>query len=522
MDPEDTPLLHVCELSVVYAGGLGPTRAVDGVSLSIARGESVGLLGASGSGKTSIALAIPGLLPDTARITGSIRFDGLELVGRDDHELEALRGRRVGVIYQEPELALNPVLTVGAQIGHVLRTHRPPGPGDARDRTIELLRETGFGPETSRILASYPHQLSGGQRQRVLIAQALAADPDLLIADEPTASVDAAIQDEILDLLRHLQRTRRLALFFISHSASVLSTISDRLCVLSAGRVVEEGPVDRVLSAPVDVRTRSLVDSSVPELTKRPALIRRLPRQPLIEINRLTKRYTRHGPFRDRRAVVALADASLTIPEGSMLGLVGPSGSGKSTLARCLARLEEADAGQIRFRGIDVRRLRGLELRRYRREVQVIAQDPAGALNPRFSAEAIVAEPLSVQGIGRARDRRARARDLMTEVGIPAERGGDPPASFSGGERQRLAIARTLALKPSLLVLDEAFSGIDRQVQRQILELIARLRERHGFACLIISHDLALVSEIAERVVIMRDGQIAAPTCASEPLSTFA
>jgi peptide/nickel transport system ATP-binding protein len=523
MNPEDAPLLDVGGLSIVYPGASVSVRAVEGVSLSIARGESVGLLGESGSGKTSIALAIPGLLPDAARVTGSIQFDGQELVGLGESELETLRGRRVAVIYQEPELALNPVLTVGSQIGHVLRTHRSLHHGEARERSVQLLREMGFGPEASRILSSYPHQLSGGQRQRILIAQALAADPDLLIADEPTASVDAAIQDEVLGLLRRLQRTRRLALLFISHSAAVLSATSDRLCVLSGGRIVEEGPVTRVLSAPVDTRTRALLDSTFPDLTRRAGSSRTLRRNTLIEIHGLTKRYTRRqGPFSDRRAVVALSDASLTIPEDSTIGLVGPSGSGKSTFARCLARLEEADAGQIQFRGIDVRRLRGAELRRYRRNVQVIAQDPAGALNPRFSAEAIIAEPLAVQGIGAPRERRARARDLMAEVGLAPGRGSDPPVSFSGGERQRLAIARALALEPSLLVLDEAFSGIDRPIQRQILELIARLRDRRRFSCLIISHDLALVSEIAERVVIMRDGQIAATAGTPEPARTLA
>ncbi len=525
MDPEAAPLLQVCGLSVVYEGASHPSRAVDSVSLSIARGESVGLLGESGSGKTSLALAIPGLLPDQARISGSVRFDGRELLGLPERELEATRGAGIAVIYQEPELALNPVLSVGTQIGQVVRAHRRDrGFLDERGRGLSLLKEAGFGAEASRIFASYPHQLSGGQRQRVLIAQALAADPDLLIADEPTASVDAAIQTEVLDLLRRLQRTRPLALLFISHSPSVLAAVADRVCVLSGGRIVEEGPADRVLSAPVHPRTRSLVDARRPSLVRSGAS-RGAERGPLVEIKGLTKVYTqRRLPFGGRRAVTALQDVSLTIPRDATIGLVGPSGSGKSTLARCLARLEEPDAGEIRFDGIDVRRLRGAALRRYRRDVQVIVQDPAGALNPRFSAEAIVSEPLVVQGIGSARERRARAMELMAEVGLPSGRAGDPPASFSGGERQRLAIARALALEPSLLVLDEAFSGIDLPVQRQILELIASLREHRAFACLVISHDLAMISAITDRVVVMRDGLVLPSpcACAAEPLGRYA
>jgi peptide/nickel transport system ATP-binding protein len=524
MDPEGTPLLQVCELSIDYGDAPGAVRAVDSVSLSIARGESVGLLGASGSGKTSLALAIPGLLSRRARVSGSVRFAGGELLGLPERELEPIRGAGagIGVIYQEPELALNPVLKVGTQIRHVICAHRARVIGDPQALAIRVLTEAGFGPEADRILDSYPHQLSGGQRQRVLIAQALAADPDLLIADEPTASVDAAIQTDVLGLLRRLQQTRRLALLFISHSPTVLAAIADRVSVLSAGRIVEEGPADRVLLAPAHPCTRSLVDATRPRLS-RSGFSSGAPIRPLAEIRGLTKTYTRRRRlFGGGRVVTALGGVDLTIPADSTVGLVGPSGSGKSTLARCLARLDEADAGEILFNGVDVRRLRDAALRRFRREVQVIVQDPAGALNPRFSAEAIVAEPLAVQRIGDARERRARALELIAEVGLPVGRANDPPESFSGGERQRLAIARALALEPSLLVLDEAFSGIDLPVQRQILELVARLRERRGFACLVISHDLALVNQIADRVVVMREGSIVESAAVAEPLRRYA
>jgi len=519
MDPEGAPLLQVCGLSIVYEGASGPARAVDGVSLSIGRGESLGLLGESGSGKTSIALAILGLLPAGARLSGSIRFGDRELTALSERELEKVRGARIAAIYQEPELALNPVLTVGTQILHVIRAHRPGG--DERARALALHGEAGFGEEAARILTSYPDQLSGGERQRVLIAQALAADPELLIADEPTASVDAAIQTEILGLLRRLQRSRQLSVLFISHSPAVLAAVADRLCVVSNGRIIEEGSMDHVLSAPVHERTRSLVDSRRPRPASDHPVDGRTS-ETLVDVRRLTKTYTRrHAIFGDRPAVYALMDVSLSIPADSTIGLVGPSGSGKSTLARCLARLEEPDAGEIRFRGTDVRRLQGAELRAYRREVQLIFQDPAGALNPRFSAEAIVMEPLVVQGIGTPRERRARALELLAEVGLPPERACDPPGSFSGGQRQRLAIARALALQPSLLVLDEAFSGIDLPVQRQILELIARLRKARGFACLVISHDLALVSGIADRIVVLRGGSVA-DTPRADPVRRYA
>jgi peptide/nickel transport system ATP-binding protein len=356
----------------------------------------------------------------------------------------------------------------------------------------------------------------------VLIAQALAADPDLLIADEPTASVDAAIQAEVLGLLRRLQRTRRLALLFISHNPTALAAVADRVSVLSGGRIVEEGPADRVLSAPVHPRTRVLVDATWPRLG-RSGLSSGPAKPPVADITSLTKTYTyRRRLFGIGRTVTALRGVSLTIPADSTIGLVGPSGSGKSTLARCLARLDEVDAGEIFINGIDVRRLRGAALRRFRREVQVIVQDPAGALNPRLSAEAIVAEPLVVQRMGDARERRAKALELIADVDLPVARAGDLPGSFSGGERQRLAIARALALEPSLLVLDEALSGIDLPVQRQILELIARLRERRGFACLVISHDLAMVAGIADRIVMMRDGCVVESPGATEPLRRYA
>jgi peptide/nickel transport system ATP-binding protein len=522
MKPEGVPLLQVCGLAIAYPGSSRSTRAVDDVSLSIARGETVGLLGESGSGKSSIALAILGLLPDQTQISGSIRFDGLELVGLSERRFEAIRGARVAAIYQEPELALNPVLTAGTQIIQVLRAHSSSNGDGDRERALDLLREAGFGEEAPRIFVSYPHQLSGGQRQRVLIAQALAANPELVIADEPTASVDAAVQADILGMLRHLQRARGLGVLFISHSPTVLATMADRLYVLSEGRVVEEGATNRLLTSPVHPRTRSLVEAGSP---CRAAHVSPPggQRGPLLEIRGVTKTYPRrHWLFGGPPAVTALANATLTIPAGSTLGLVGPSGSGKSTLARCLARLEEPDAGDIRFRGLDVRRLRGVALRAYRREVQVVFQDPAGALNPRFSAGAIVAEPLVVQGIGTPRERRARTLELLAEVGISPARANDRPACFSGGERQRLALARALALSPSLLVLDEALSGIDLPAQQQILELLERLRERRALACLVISHDLALVSRIAQEIAVMQDGCVVEPASAGEPVRRYA
>lgn len=511
MEPEGIPLLQACELSISYAGASGPIRAADRVSFSIGRGEAVGFLGESGSGKTSIALAILGLLPRHAAVSGSVCFDDRELIGLSERQLETIRGARIGIIYQEPELALNPVLSVGAQISEVIRAHLPLKADARRARVFALLKETGFGETAARIFASYPHQLSGGERQRILIAQALACDPDLIIADEPTASLDAAIQAEILGVLRELRRRRRLSCLFISHNPAVLSAVADRLLVLSAGRIVEEGALDRVLQRPTHAYTRTIVEAIPRGLQARPADgdEPEEARGTLLEIQDLTKTYARRrGLARVRETVTALAGASLAIAAESTMAIVGASGSGKSTLARCAARLEDPDSGEIRYRGADVTRLDGPGLRRFRRDVQLILQDPAGALNPRFSAEEIIAEPLVVHGIGTPRDRRARVRELMAEVGLPTARAGDVPASFSGGQRQRLAIARALALGPTLLICDEAFSGLDLPVQRQILDLLARLRDARALTCLVISHDLALVSRIADRIAVMHEGRI--------------
>ena len=485
-------LLQVTNLSVNFPGR---PPVVDGVSLSIDAGEIVGLSGPSGCGKTTLALALLGLLPPDTEISGSISFDGRELRGMRDADLESIRGARIGLVFQESALALNPVLTAGAQIVEVVRAHVRGTHGDAVERARQALADVGFGEERDRIFNAYPHELSGGQRQRILIAQAIVCRPALVIADEPVASLDYDSRADVLALLRSLNELSGTSFLLITHSPEVLASTADRVVEMRAGTVTEatqRSTVSFPLASRVD-RTRGSRDA-------------------LVEITGLSKTYQRRRLIgRAEPAVAALKGADLSIARGSILGVAGRSGCGKSTLARCIASLEPADAGQIRIEGTDIARLRGRALLPYRNDVQVIFQDSAAALNPRFTALDVVSEAMVIQDIGTADDRRDISAALMGLVGLAPDRLESRPIEFSGGERQRLAIARALVSSPRLLILDETFSGLDLATRDRIMRLLIELKTTQGLTYVCISHDMELLTSFATEIAVMHDGRIEKP-----------
>jgi peptide/nickel transport system ATP-binding protein len=499
------PLLEVNGLTVRYRpatsdgiDGRGVRAAVANVSFAVEAGEVVGVSGPSGCGKTSTALAIVGILPPAAEVAGSVVFDGRSILGASEGVLRGIRGARVSLIYQEPALALNPVLTVGAQIAEVLRAHGRADGRSVREQTLATLREVGFGDRSEHIADSYPHQLSGGQRQRVLIAQAIVCRPRLVIADEPTASLDPVARHEILHLIRTLATRHGTAFLLISHSAHVLGTAADRVIRLPDARVVSPPtPNPAILDAwratAIDAAARAIAASAPPLVHARG--VRRT-------------YYPGRRWLSSAEGVQALRGVDLDVRPGSTLGLAGESGCGKSTLARCLAGLERPDAGEIWIASVDITRLRGSRLIPHRNAVQLIFQDSAAAMNPRLSAADIIAEPLLIQRRGTPAERRQRALQLMESVGLPAERGNARPGEFSGGERQRLALARALAVEPRLLILDEAFSGLDVGTRLRMVALLRDLQAARGVAYLCISHDAEWLEQVAPEVAVMSGGRL--------------
>jgi peptide/nickel transport system ATP-binding protein len=490
-------LLQVTNLTIGF-----PTRprVVDGVSLSIETGEVIGVSGPSGCGKTTLALSLLGLLPTDTDVTGSIRFSGRELREMHESDLEAIRGAQIGLVFQESALALNPVLTVGAQIADVVRAHERCSRAQATERARAVLAEVGFGDERSRVFGAYPHELSGGQRQRILIAQATVCRPALVIADEPVASLDDASRADVLALMRALTDRFGTSFLLITHSAAVLASTADRVIEMNAGKVVERTRPTRTASV-------SLAAARMSKPAQIPAAS-----EPIVEIIGLEKSYQRRRLFGTTEpALKALNGIDLSIARGSTVGLAGRSGCGKSTLARCIAALEQADAGEIRINGTDIARLGDRALRPYRNQVQIIFQDSAAALNPRFTALDIVSEAMVIQDIGTAVERRDRSANLMTQVGLSPDRLQSRPSEFSGGERQRLAIARALAVSPRLLILDEAFSGLDLMTRERIVRLLTELQATHGLTYVCISHDIDLLARFTADIVVMHEGQISAP-----------
>jgi microcin C transport system ATP-binding protein len=499
-------LLVVHDLGVVFAVDGGEVRAVRGVSFALGRGETLALVGESGSGKSVTALSIMQLLPypRARHPTGSIRFRDRELLGAPEVELQRVRGAQIAMVFQEPMTSLNPLHTVEKQVNETLRVHQGLSRAAARARTLELLQLVGLA-DAERRMGAYPHQLSGGQRQRVMIAMALANDPDLLIADEPTTALDVTIQAQILSLLRDLQARFGMALLLITHDLAVVGKMAERVCVMRAGEIVEAGLTRDVFARPQHEYTRHLLAAE-----PRPRPRTSAPAPVVLEAQGIRVRFpVRRGLWRRVVSHVEAVDGvDLSVREGQTVGVVGESGSGKTTLGLALLRLQ-ACQGRVRFEGRDLLALPPRALRPLRRELQIVFQDPFGALSPRMSVAQIVGEGLQVHGLGAdAAERRDLVDAALIEVGIDPALRDRYPHEFSGGQRQRIAIARALVLRPRVVVLDEPTSALDVSVQAQIVDLLRDLQTRHRLAYLFISHDLKVVRAMSDEILVLEAGRV--------------
>jgi len=497
-------LLEVENLSVTFRQDGQDTPAVRGVSFALERGETVALVGESGSGKSVTALSTVSLLGDAARVGGSVTYDGQQMIGADDAMLRKVRGNDISFIFQEPMTSLNPLHRLEKQLSESLALHQGLVGSGARDRILELLTRVGIREPESR-LDAYPHQLSGGQRQRVMIAMALANKPDVLIADEPTTALDVTIQAQILELLADLKRSENMGLLFITHDLAIVRRIADKVCVMKDGEIVESGPTGRLFDAPQHEYTRKLLEARAvgepaPIASAAPEVLRTEGMRVWFPIQKgLLKRTVGH--------VKAVNDASISLRAGETLGIVGESGSGKTTLALGIMRLIQSEGGLV-FDGEDVRAWSTRKLRRLRRDMQIVFQDPFGSLSPRMTCEQVIAEGLGVHGVAPGRSKREMVTEVMEEVGLDPAMMHRYPHEFSGGQRQRIAIARAMVLRPKLLVLDEPTSALDMTVQVQIVDLLRDLQVKHGLAYLFISHDLNVVRAMSHRIVVMKDGDI--------------
>ncbi|MDM7884120.1 ABC transporter ATP-binding protein [Curtobacterium sp. RHCKG23] len=503
-----TDVLTVDQLTVTFDVDGDVVRAVDGASFTVGRGEVVAVVGESGSGKSMTAMTAMGIAPEGARATGSIRIGDLEVLGADEQVLREVRGRRVSMIFQDPSAALNPVFTVGFQLAEAVR--RAEGGLDraaVRARSLELLRAVEV-PEPERRLGQYPHELSGGQCQRVMIAMALAADPDLLIADEPTTALDVTVQAEVLDVLRALRDRTGTAILLITHDMGVVADIADRVVVMRRGEVVERGTAVGVFADPAAEYTRELL-AAVPRmgatnLEARPTPATE-PAVPVLDVRHLVVEYggALRGHFR------AVDDVSFTVGRGEILGLVGESGSGKTTIGRAAVGLAPITDGSVLVEGTDVAGARRASRNTMRRRVGVVFQNPLRSLNPRYTVGQTVAEPLRQILRMPSAEVGPRVERLLADVGLDGGFRERYPHELSGGQRQRVAIARAVALDPALLIADEPTSALDVSVQARVLDVFRELQERLGFACLFVTHDLAVVDTLCDRVVVLHRGRIA-------------
>jgi peptide/nickel transport system ATP-binding protein len=510
----DDAVLSFRDVDVRFGTEFGTVHAVKGVSLEVRSGEVVALVGESGSGKSVTSMTAMRLLPRNARIAGQVIVNGHDVTTLPDRQMRRLRGNDIAMVFQEPMTALNPVLTIGTQITEALELHGVAGGQRAVDRAIELLRMVGI-PEPERRIKQYPHELSGGQRQRVVIAIALSCDPKVIIADEPTTALDVTVQADILDLLRSLKDKLNTGILLITHNMGVVADMADRVAVMFKGDLVEQGTAHEVLLNPQHEYTKMLL-GSVPRLgagrgqmgvnisegvaeaepTAQEATA--------IELRNLVIEYHRLGkpPFR------AVDDVSFDVKEGEIVGLVGESGSGKSTIGRCALGLIPAAGGEFRLLGEDVTTMKRAQLKDLRRRIGVIFQDPAASLNPRLPIGECIAEPMVVHKVGNKKARRDKVYELLEAVQLPKDLYNRYPHEVSGGQRQRISIARALILDPELLVADEPTSALDVSVQAKVLRIFGDLQERYKFACLFISHDLAVIDLLAHRVVVLQNGQV--------------
>jgi peptide/nickel transport system ATP-binding protein len=529
------------------------TEAVKDVSFSVPRNATVALVGESGSGKSVSSLAVMGLLdPASAMVEGSIEFDGRDLLALDGRQRRAICGKEIAMIFQEPMSSLNPVFTVGAQIAEVLVLHMKMSAAQARRRTLELLEEVGI-PEPAFKIDAYPGQLSGGQQQRVMIAMAIACEPKLLIADEPTTALDVTIQKQIMELIAGLQKRHAMSVLFITHDLGLVAQIADQVVVMRHGEVREAGPAQQVLTEPKDAYTRALL-ACRPKLDERP---HRLPviadfldvvpaqggrsaaaaHRPLagplsmdpglrrddgggsgdgggggvalLEVRNLSKVFTQRQGWFGKREFTAVKDVSFTLARGKTLGVVGESGSGKTTVGLTLLRLHQASGGSVLFEGRDLLTMSAREFQAYKRRIQIVFQNPYASLNPRFTVGDILLEPMRIHRIGADdRERTAIALGLLDKVGLPVAAFKRYPHEFSGGQRQRIAIARCLTLQPEILVCDESVSALDVSVQAQVLNLLQDLQDELGLSYIFISHDLSVVKYLADQVMVMQHGAV--------------
>ncbi|MFG3207970.1 dipeptide ABC transporter ATP-binding protein [Streptomyces sp. NPDC048192] len=510
-DNVSTPVLEVRGLSVSYRTRGGTVAAVRGVDLDVWPGQVTAVVGESGSGKSTTAHAVTRLLPANGRIdAGTVRFGRHDLATLSEAELRAVRGARIGLVPQDPTVSLNPVVRIGDQVAEVLRIHGLATRRSAPAEAIGVLNRAGL-PDAALRARQYPHELSGGMRQRALIAIAIAARPELIIADEPTSALDVTVQRVILDHLQRLAEESGTAVLLVTHDLGVAADRAQRLVVMSQGRVVEAGLTRDVLADPQDDYTRHLL-ASAPSLTtartRTPVPSSRAETTPLVEVRNLVKEFRLPRAGDGPRTLRAVDDVSLTLPRGRTLALVGESGSGKSTTARLVLRLADATAGRILFDGTEVTTAKGAQARQLRRRAQLVYQNPYASLDPRFSIAEVITEPLRAFKVGDRASRLARARELLDRVALPASTLERRPAELSGGQRQRVAIARALALSPDLVVCDEPVSALDVSVQAQVLDLLAELQADTGVAYLFISHDLAVVRQIAHQVAVMRAGRV--------------
>ena len=572
------PLLSIQDLQVAFRtgrvnGAVQRVQAVKGVSFDIAENSTLALVGESGSGKSVTAMSILNLLPDNAERSGRVLWQGTDLLQASLAQLQSLRGREIACVFQDPMSSLNPVFTIGAQLAEPLRRHKGLSRRAALERAEALLVEVGM-PEPKRRLGAYPHELSGGQQQRVMIAMALACEPKLLIADEPTTALDVTIQRQILELLERLKTQHRMSLLFISHDLGVVGEIADEVVVMRHGRIREQGPVAALFAAPQDAYTRALL-ACRPSLTANPERLQVIDEhiaaqagadahsvsaanaetptaqpgsantEPLVkpngmpvpaperkvktkdsnapvvlEVKQVSKSFwLRQGLF-GKRELKAVQPVSFVLRRGHTLGIVGESGSGKTTLGLTLLRLHEPDGGEVLFEGQNLLGLSSTQRQSMRRRLQIVFQNPYASLNPRFSIGQTLMEPMVIHGIGEnSADREARAKALLVKVGLDATALAKYPHEFSGGQRQRIAIARCLTLEPQVLVLDEAVSALDVSVQAQVLNLLKDLQDELGLSYVFISHDLAVVRFMADEVLVMKDGVVVERADAQEILA---